>query len=95
MNNLLQNGANLTSILTGVAGLLGIALGWLWRLSLTLSKHEGRLDGLEATCKKAEQERAEILKATQENAQKLAGIAADVGWLREAFRVAIGGHDKR
>lgn len=95
MSNILQNSANLFTVLTGFAALLGIGVGWLWRVSHSLSKHEGRLDTLEATSRQAKAEQDEMLKTTQENAERLARIEENVSWLRETFRIAIGGHEKR
>jgi hypothetical protein len=91
MSNLIQNGANVSTIFTAVFALILAVGGWVWRISQGVSQHNSRLEGLEAHDKKAEADHVESLRAQRENAERLARIETDVRWLRET----LGGERKR
>ena len=91
MSKFAEVGSNLSNILSGLIAVIGIVAGWLWRVSLSLSKHDSRLETLEACAKKSETEQAEVLKAARDNAERLARIETDVKWLRDT----IGGERHR
>jgi uncharacterized protein HemX len=91
MSNVLQNGANLSTILTAVLALLIAVGGWVWRISQGQSRHDSRLEQVEASCKRAESDHAENLRTARDSAERLARIETDVRWLRET----LGGERKR